>query len=85
LSIPYPYPTIMQVKFTQSIELSYNGNDTKRYESGQVYSTNHPQEIRAFEIALETGYAKMYDPSIDDRPTPQETKVAKPKMSKSEL
>jgi hypothetical protein len=72
----------MQVKFLQSIELSYNGNDTKHYEASQVYNSSHPQEIRAFEIALDMGYAKVYDPHVDDRPVPQENKATRPRSSK---
>lgn len=73
----------MQVIFNKTVELSYNGCDTKTYESGNVYSITHPQERVTFNLAIEDGSAKKYDPEIDNRPTPQETKVAQPKSGKA--
>jgi hypothetical protein len=73
----------MQVIFNKTVDLSFNGCDTKTYESGVVYNIEHPQERVAFNLAIEEGYAKKYDPDVDNRPTPQETKVAQPRSGKA--
>jgi hypothetical protein len=73
----------MEVIFNKTVELSQDGSDTKTYEAGKVYSVRHPQERVSFAMAIESGDAKKYDPTADNRPTPQETKVAAPRATKA--
>ncbi len=75
----------MQVIFTKTVELSYNGSATRIYDAGSVHSAKHPQEVTAFKLALEAGDAKMYDPAVYDRPMPQENKVQAPKVLKMKV
>lgn len=72
----------MQVIFNKTTELSSNGSHTRVYDAGAVYKALHPQEMRAFEMAIEAGDAKLYDPNVYDRPIAQETKVITPVVRK---
>jgi hypothetical protein len=68
----------MKVRIKQNIALSYDGVNARLYEKGKEYEAVHAQEKRAFQNAVDTGYAEYV---VEATPT-KELKVTLPQSKK---
>ena len=72
----------MKIVFKKDTDFASDGVRVNTYKAGVVYDSKSSHEAIMFRHFVESASADIYDPNIDDRPTPQETKVAKPRGAK---
>lgn len=73
------------IVFTEEKELCYDGVNVKTYKPDEPYEATNAHEARIFNLFVQSGQAKVYEPKKDEKVKEPENKekTAKPKAKKT--